>query len=331
MRKQIGLSLVEILVALVISLFLLGGVVQMYAGNKAAYNFSEAVSRIQENGRFALDSITRDLRMAGFRGCATTDYTNSLDTADPGYNPELHDFFNEPSVEGTENDGTNGSDSITVRGAQPGQASIVPPYNSPTSAQIFSNVNGFIEKDDIVLLSNCKGADIFQVTNITQGGGTTKLSVAHNTGSGSPGNYNPTACSGGNAHCLSQTYGGDSALLKMQTVIYSIGVGTSGEPALFRTVFNGAADELVDGIEQMQILYGVNTDTTNTVPNQYVTSNNVADWEQVTAVRVMLLLRSEETVSNDNQKYSYNGQAITSTDNKLRQVFSTTVALRNRI
>lgn len=330
MKNQNGLSLVEILVALVISVFLLGGVVQMYVANKATYGFSEAVSRIQENGRFAIDSITRDLRMAGFRGCATENFTNNLNPAGTGYDADLHDFFNEPSIEGTENLGTNGSDSLTIRGAAPGQANVVSPYNSPTSAQVFSNVNNFLEQDDIVILSNCLGADIFQITNITQGSGAVKTSVVHNTGAGSsPGNYNPGACGGGNAHCLSQTYGGDSAILKMQAISYFIGVGASGEPALFRTVFNDTS-ELVDGIEQMQVLYGVNTDTTNTVPNQYVVSTAVTDWDSVTAVRVMLLLKSTDNVTQENQTYTYNNQTITSGDSLLRQVFSTTVALRNR-
>ena len=330
---QKGISLVEILVAMVISIFLLGGVVQVYIGNKATYNFSEAISRIQENGRFAMDIITRDLRMAGFWGCATFDPTdttnmvNNLDPNGPGYDQNLHDFVGQPAVQGAENNGLNGSDTITIRGAAPGQASIVPPYNSPTSANIFANVSDFINIDDVVLLTNCKGADIFQVSNITAGAGAAKLAVVHNSGTGAPGNYNPGGCNAG--HCLSQTYGNDASILKLQTIIYSIAAGTSGEGSLFRAEFANNA-ELVDGIEQMQILYGVNTDTDNTTPNQYVTSNNVADWNTVTAVRVMLLAVSpENVVFESDQTYRYNGQNITSNDGRLRQVFSTTIALRN--
>jgi len=332
-NKQSGLSLVEILIALVISLFLLAGVIQVYVANKSTYQFSEGLSRIQENARFTMDIMKRDLRMAGFRGCATENFVNNLDQGDPGYNADLHDFFNEPPLEGTENDGLNGSDSITIRGVAPGQANVVPPYNSPTSAQIHASANSGIEVGDIVLLSNCRGADVFQVTGVTQGSGTAKLSVGHNTGNTqSPGNYNPGNCGGGNAHCLSQTYGGDSALLKLQAVIYTIATGTSGEPALFRQENNGPNVELVDGIEQLQVLYGVDTNTGDTSPNQYVTSTNVADWEDVTAVRIMLLARSPNNVSMDDpQQYFYNGQNLTSGDQRLRQVFSTTIALRNRI
>ena len=60
--KQKGISLVEILVALVISLFLLGGIVQVYLGNKTTFKFTNALAEIQENGRFALDWMSQDLR-----------------------------------------------------------------------------------------------------------------------------------------------------------------------------------------------------------------------------------------------------------------------------
>ena len=337
-KNQNGLSLVEILVSMVISIFLLGGVIQVYTGNKTTYNFSEAMSRIQENGRFAMDAITRDLRMAGFWGCATYNFAdtrnlvNNLDPGGLGYDTALYDFVNNPPVTGTENDGTNGSDSITIRGAAPGQTTVLPPYNSPTSDQIFgANVAGLLEADDIVLLSNCKGADIFQITSITQGTGSDPLSIVHNTGSGSPGNYNPEDCQSG--HCLSQTYGGDSAILKLQTVRYTITPNEDGTPALFRALFENNF-ELVDGVEQLQVLYGINTDDsdTNTTPNQYISSTDVTDWRQVTAVRVMLLMVSPNNVSMpDAQRYRYNNEDIVSTDVRLRQVFSTTIALRNRI
>ena len=48
-KKQWGISLVEVLVAMVISLFLLSGIIQVYLTNTASYSFTNAISRIQEN------------------------------------------------------------------------------------------------------------------------------------------------------------------------------------------------------------------------------------------------------------------------------------------
>ena len=66
LRHQQGLTLVEILVALVISLFLTAGVIQLFIGTKQTYRFHDALSRLQENGRFALDRMAWDIRMANF-------------------------------------------------------------------------------------------------------------------------------------------------------------------------------------------------------------------------------------------------------------------------
>ena len=79
-HRQAGVGLVEIMVAVTLSLILTAGLVQVYTGNKQTYRIQESLSRVQENGRFALDFITRDLRSAGFLGCAgtTTKIINTL-------------------------------------------------------------------------------------------------------------------------------------------------------------------------------------------------------------------------------------------------------------
>ena len=333
---QMGISMVEILIALVISLFLLGGIVQVYLANKTTYKFTEALARVQENGRFAIEFMVQDLRLAGFFGCALFDpedpenIVNNLDPDGTGYDAALHDFVLGGVIGGTDGDGMNGSDSVTLRGSKPGQLNVVPPYNVNKSAAIFVTANEIVQPDDIVMVSNCRGADIFQVSNVTQSGTANKMSVVHNTGEDSPGNYNPDNCHGGNAHCLSQSYGADAALFRLQSVTYSIAPGASGEPSLWRSE-NGINLELIEGVEELQLLYGLDTDDDD-FPNQFVTIDNVANNFDVVAVRIMLMVRSiEDLVVEDNQTYTFNGNTVTAADFRLRQEFSTTVALRNRV
>jgi len=71
-RHQQGLTLVEILVALMISTFLIAGVIQLFIGSKQTYRSYDALSRIQENGRFVLEAMARDIRMAGYYPRITT-------------------------------------------------------------------------------------------------------------------------------------------------------------------------------------------------------------------------------------------------------------------
>ncbi len=121
-------------------------------------------------------------------------------------------------------------------------------------------------------------------------------------------------------------------VIELQTVTYSIGNGASGLPALFRQEFNGAAQELVEGVQDMQVLYGIDSDN-DQFPNQYVTSNNVGpNFQNVVSIRIMLLLQSiDDFVADDPQTYTFNGATTTPADRRLRQVFTTTIALRNRI
>ena len=68
-RYQTGMTLIEIMIALLIGAFLLGGVLQIFINSKQTYRMQENLSRLQENGRFAMEFLARDIRMAGYWGC----------------------------------------------------------------------------------------------------------------------------------------------------------------------------------------------------------------------------------------------------------------------
>ncbi len=340
LNRQLGISLVEILVSLVISLFLLGGIVQVYTANKSSYAFTDAIGRVQENARFAMDTVTQDLRMAGFFGCAafdpsdTNNITNNLNPNGVDYDPDLHDYTGEGVLDGTDGDGLNGSDSITIRGAKSDQFNVVLPFNNPTSLPIQVRATEAVgdeklEPGDIVMISNCNGADMFEVTGYTLTG-TGEATISHAL-AGAPGNVNTDpACGSATDLCLSQTYGDDASAFALQTVTYQIQANAAGEPALFRLEY-GQAEELVEGVEQMQILYGIDT-TSDGYPNQYTAFGGVADVNTVIAARIQLLVRSDTGANvGGAQTVNFNGQDLTFNDNRLRQVFTTTVALRNRI
>lgn len=67
--RSAGLSLIEILIALAIGSLLLLALVQVFGASRAAYQLSTGLARTQENGRFAIDILQRDIRMAGHMGC----------------------------------------------------------------------------------------------------------------------------------------------------------------------------------------------------------------------------------------------------------------------
>ncbi len=324
LKRQLGISLVEVLVALVISLFLLGGIVQVYTGNKTTFAFTNALAEIQENARFAMETMSQDLRLAGEWGCIafdSADTTNINDTLTAGnvagYDTDFHDFIGEDSIQGI--NGAGVPDSITIRGGKPSQTNVEGPFTASTTQHIYTDTTNTITANDIILVARCGAndlliaaeADILPVTSVVVG--TTADQRRINLGANK-----------------SQQFENDAMVIELQTVDYTIQNGASGEPALFRAEF-GVAQELVEGVEDMQILYGVDTDN-DQFPNQYVSADGVGDWEDVVAVRISLLMRSiDDFITEAPQTITFNGGNITPGDRRIRQVFTTTVALRNRI
>jgi type IV pilus assembly protein PilW len=65
-RPQRGFTIVEIMVALVISLILLAGVSQIFLANRETYRMQAGLARVQENARFTIDQLRNEISMAGF-------------------------------------------------------------------------------------------------------------------------------------------------------------------------------------------------------------------------------------------------------------------------
>ena len=320
--RQTGMTLVEVMIAMLLGVFLMGGVLQVFASSRQTYRVHEATSRMQENGRMALEVLSRDIRMADFWGCASdpSNFVNNLDTTGTGY----VDFL-AGGIGGTE--GAAGApDSLMLRGGIDSGLSVEPPYGPQASANIKIQANNGLEQDDIVFVADCSAGDIFQITNANPD---TSGVVVHNTGNGDPGNYNVTnpGCPGANAHCLSKVYGGDASMMLTQETSYSIAMGSEGQPALFR---NGL--EFLDGIENLQILFGEDIDASG-IANYYVPADQVADMANVISIRFAVVVRSydDNLTGGLTQNYNLFGTTIAAPDNRLRQVYTSTVAVRNRL
>ncbi len=347
--KQSGLTLVELMVAMVISLLLIAGTITIFASNKQAYRLNEASSRVQENGRFAFDFIRSDVRMAGFLGCVGPSsgitVTNNIDTGK--YNTIVGNANIENAIDGY--DGINSlvgfsyatgtlptglsdlgltagtasfgdvitnTDALLIKRGDscPGGKVVSPKDNA--NFKIADNSSCGIQQNDIVLVSNCESGDFFGVTNTVATSGSSALDATLATGS----NINIDNHVSGN-------YGTDAEIFKLQTIIYYIGNGASGSPSLFkRNLVNGAFvnQELVEDVEDMTITYGVDTDGDSSA-NFYEIAANVttANWANVVSARVSVDVRS----GTQNVVQS----AVANADRRLRHTFTETIKIRNRI
>ncbi len=361
-----GLTLVELMVALAVFSILMLGLGTVYQANKRNGAVQREFAYLQENARFALNLIAQDIRQSGFSGC-NPEIKILLDQTDPAYDPNLFDFsatlsgfeflgtlpgdlYNMPAIATAAplswNDAggnalpagfTNpvaGSDVLIVKSAQP-LAGVTPSAETPQNAASvpLTGPSG-VPAGTIVMIADCKNADVFQNT-ANENAATLTRGVSGNK----PGNVVP----GGNS--FSHTYRQAASLYTASIYGYYVSLGAGGEPGLFRVSFRqGTADtpqELASGIENMQVLYGEDTDATpDFLPNRYVPAHQVTNPKRVVTVKISLLVRSPQEIPRPQAAAAptlllagvnaASGVRITPPNEaRLRKVFTTTVFVRN--
>lgn len=268
LSSQRGLSIVELLVALVISMLLLTGVIQVFFSSKQTYASNEAASRLQENGRFALEFIAQSARHAGYVEAA-----NSATAA--------------PS-----------------------------PIAAPSAA-------------------NCSTPRVCS----SQGAGNASDTIGFA--------LQPRIIEGARRDCLGNTLSGITANTDLIINHYEIIPGANGAPSALgcrswnftkgtgEWVAGPGASALIDGIDALQIQYGISTTGDRTHANQYVSADRVTalnSWNDVVAIRIAVLANSVVPVSPPAPARQYvllDAPPILINDGRARQIFTTTIKLRN--
>jgi len=336
-RYSRGLSLVELMVALVLSLVIGAAVLQMFLASKTTYSLQNAMARVQENGRFAVSFLASDIRMAGFMGCGNLNEITINVIANPApidaANP-LGQIIGGANNVGSSNawNAVAGSDVLSIRRASSAGVKLVGNMATDNAnIQVANNSIGLIAGDTL-FLSDCLSADLFRATNVSSGSSQTTIAHANNMNT---------------SNKLSKAYGDDAELLVFESITYFVrntGRSTaSGDPinALMverrfanRSDASANAVELVDGVQDVQFEYGVATGT-NMTATEYRTADAVTDWSRVVSVRFSLLLQSIDgnvvaSSGTASQVLTFNGTAIAA-DGRLRQIFGSSVAIRNRV
>lgn len=335
--KQRGLTIIEIMVALTISLILTLGVVQIFSGTRATYRFQEALSRVQENGRFVLQTLARDFRQLGYSGCVRGDdleYNNNVETADGSQWDEWNlgsELLGYEHVGGTWSpeapDVPAATHSSAIRVKVPGGPNLNVTQD-PSGANIKVSDGSDLFKCQVVMVNNCRTADIFVIVSKPGSDTLTHSNAQQCDGSDSATNID---------NFLSNDDYTGGNIVQMDDLTFFL-QDDDGDtiPELWRRTTNGSAtpvdEKLVEGVEQMQLRYGEDDDGDSQV-DEYRLADAVSDWSAVVAIRISVLMVSpNDNVTEEPQGYTFAGTTVSNPgDNRLRQVFTKTVALRNRI
>ena len=301
LSRQAGVSMVELLVAMLLGVFLLFALVEILINGKSSFGSANHMSRLQENGRIATNLLVTDLKRAGYMG-GNSDPAGIIGTADQVAAVASTCANNDTSwgrmvtrpVDGLDDTNTGYAcipdatylrgDVVTIRYAAPWVTT------------------GAKDTNRLYLRSSLFEGRIFEGKDDAHGD-------------------NDIA---------------DLPQSDRELLAYSYFVGNSGRncgddavPSLFRVRLNNSGqptvDELLPGVENLQVQYSDGS--------QYFDADNVPDWDNIMTVRVWLLIRAEcaETGFEDDRTYTMGDQVYDPPANDAfrRQVYSNVVLVRN--
>ena len=318
-----GFSLVELMVALVITLILLAGIGQIFLSSKKSFTIQDSLGRMQENGRYAMETIAQDVRRAGFWGgnaditaiddhvggtgkiatddgtCVDASWARMLTHRIFGKNDTRAGYSCLPS------DTTHKGDILVTRYAAPWEV------GDTTTPNFVPN--------QYYLRSSLFEGQLFKCS----------------TGCPEDAGYPIDAPGVRTAELVSHGY-------FIHAVQTSDKCPTAGKiPSLYRqTLANGVVDtstpeEIAYGVDNFQVQYGLDTSVPldNSV-DSFVDAAAAGDamWGQVIAARIWLLVRAEcpETGYTNDTTYTMAGTDYTPNDHYRRQLYTSTISLRNR-
>lgn len=359
-RHNRGFTIVEAMIGLALSSAIILGVSQLFAANSQTYHLLAGQSMMQESGRFALGAMARSVQSAGYRGCfssneslyktfpTTLPYEYDIGKPIVGFDGKTTDWL--PAIAGrlpksdspTANvyPGGTGIDHSKIQQTTdiftsnylPEKhhqlASVITPATAPVSV---TTTNFDFAAGELVMIHDCEKQTVFLLTAISGN------ALAHTTGGGSI--Y-------ANAQAALPAFGDfetdDSYVSPIVSETYFIAPSNSTNKSgqqilsLWRKTGINAPVELVAGIEDLQVEYGVDT-TADRIPNRYVTADGINATDTIVALRLTVVANSVDEVGGTSTPThgcgaSPAGQYCipgTNVDGLLRRTSSQTIALQN--
>lgn len=324
--RSYGFSLVELMIALTISLVVLDAAGRIVLGVQRSLALQDRLGRMQENGRFAMATIAADLRRAGYWG-GTADVRNIVDHTPAGTRNGNRVASDDGTCTGADwarmltrrifgkNDNRTGYACLKPLPAGVRHAGDILVVRYAAPRVVGGRRTPEFRARQLYLRSTLFSARLFlgrdQAANDISGGTLPRTAelVSH-------GYYVQDTDAPGTYRC-----------------------GGTAVPALYRLgLVNGSlrSEEIVRGVEQFQVRYGLDRDDDGSV-DEYIDAPPAADtvrWDRVIAARIWLLLRADCPESNYTNANVYRMgnivyPPIAHADGFRRLLFTGTVALRN--
>ncbi len=316
-KRQHGFNLIELMVAMVIGVFLVAGALRVYTQSQAALIVSEQAARLQENARYALQIVERDVRAADLWGL-TNESLQIAGSSDPTQPVD-------PLSADTGDCENNWSININVAIEGSNNAN---PYNTtciPTG--------DYVTNSDVLILRHAQSTPVDEVDLEN---GLLYIRSSTNNGIIFEGPNQPTgiAADGINSELTSIAYwvSDSSDLDNTVPSLRRSFLTTNGNNPIVLT------EEVISGVEDLQVQYGIDTTGDRSV-NMYVDFDDVVDPDSILVARIWLRIRAENIEQGYTEDVTYNyadrtfNSANTGNNDDVRYrrlLVTKTIEMRNR-
>jgi type IV pilus assembly protein PilW len=301
-----GFSLIELMISLLLASFVLIAVVGLFNQSKGNQVQNEQIARMQENGRYALRLVARDLGLSGYWG-------GIID-------PSLIDVSG--ASKGTDCLGGSGWMFDRDKSLELENDATASPYTCIDDDDILDGT------DVIGIKRVADNADRYARTSVSSVLGSTNVGAIYLKVNGQDGAlYNASGTADDGPTAIPKPF--------QSRQLYPEIFYVSPTFTLMRQTLvddDMVAQPVIDGIENLQIEFGVDGTDTDVAPDYYTADPDSADVLDSVTARVYILVRSLEPIAGYVNDKTYNLGSTTVgpfNDAYYRRVYTTTVPLRN--
>ncbi len=263
-RRIAGFGLIELMIAMVLGLLVLGAAFAVFQSNQRTYGANEGLNRMQESARVAYEMMSRDIRATGSSACSNEALVMGTDDTSMDFREPIGD------------DGTGltltSADDLSYRVSNATASSVTLTEDNPVASDIF-------KADDIVMVCNAAMTGFVEVASTAGRVVTFKTSLE----------FDPSDTTNAAA--------GSISIARMRSSRWYVGANPRGGSSLFVSRFGGAGEEVADGVQSLAMTFhqtsGANPDVYGPAPTPAS-----ADWAYVNAVRMTLQLNSQQQIDN---------------------------------
>lgn len=327
--RQSGMTLVELMIGLVVGLLVMASATSIFLTQQTTSQLGRSRQELQQQARFVLDLMSRDIRAAGDLACVPgITPVNLLPTGvaasypmDQGglrgtsyANGSLGTL---PSWRGSGSIDQARSDVLVTYGLL--STSVLNTAMSSSQDATLDVRRPFTDwqAGDALMVSDCLSAAVLQVQLVSVNAtDSTRLTLTLPSSSG-----------------LGKAFGAGATVGQLGQAWYWLREPSTSPRGLYRLLAGAAAPTLLgDLVQDMQLRYDTDTNADGLADTTDLAASAVTDWAQVIRVRIKLLMRSHDEVLNERMSYRFPSSSTsvtTATDRRLYQVIEQAVRIRN--